>query len=285
MSKSIDTLVEDIYDLLENGKVGVTADLLSHLGSDVANTMQSRLQGATEPRRATLRMSSVGRPDRQLWYDVRGSTEGEKLLPSTLMKFLFGDVWESIILYLAAEAGHKVEHPQKEVEINGIVGHNDAVIDGVLVDVKSASPYGFRKFKYNEVEKDDPFGYMEQLAAYSKAFGDIDAAFLAVNKVNGELALAKYSAEDLAIYNIEERIDYVKEMVESSEIPDRCYADIPEGKSGNMTLDVGCRYCPYKDVCWSDVNNGVGLRSFIYSSGPKFFTKVVKEPRTREVTF
>jgi hypothetical protein len=45
------------------------------------------------------------------------------------------------------------------------VGHQDAIIDGVLVDCKSASGVGFDKFKYNKLAEDDPFGYVAQLSA------------------------------------------------------------------------------------------------------------------------
>lgn len=231
-------------------------------------------------------MSNLGRPDRQLFYDVNGIDGGdpETLKPHTYMQFMFGDVWEAILLYLAEQAGHKVENQQKQVEIDGIVGHQDATIDGVTVDVKSASPYGMKKFEDGSIREDDPFGYMEQLAAYSHGNGQTDGAFLAVQKVTGKLVLCQFDADELAEYNVEERVAYVKEMVEEADPPEKCYQPVPEGKSGNMRLDIGCQYCPYKFHCWQDANNGVGLRTFIYSTGPKYLTDVKKEPKTMEVT-
>ena len=96
-------------------------------------------------------MSNVGRPERQLYYEVHGvGEEGQKpeeLRPQTMLQFMFGDVWESILLYLAKEAGHTVTHEQSEVTLNGVKGHNDAIIDGVVVDVKSASPFSFKKLR------------------------------------------------------------------------------------------------------------------------------------------
>ena len=64
--------------------------------------------------------------------------------------------------------------------------------------------------------------------------------------------------------------------------PDRCYADTAEGKSGNRKLARQCTYCPHKEECWSDCNDGKGLRAFKYASGLKYFTKVAVEPRVEE---
>ncbi len=49
-----------------------------------------------------------------------------------------------------------------------------------------------------------------------------------------------------------------------------------------MKLSVGCSYCAYKNDCWSDANDGHGLRKFIYSKGPRWLTKVVSEPNVPE---
>ena len=202
-----------------------------------------------------------------------------------MLQFMFGDVWESILLYLAKEAGHTVTHEQGEVTLNGVKGHNDAIIDGVVVDVKSASPFAIKKFETKSVVEDDPFGYMEQLSGYCEAHGKLDGAFLAVQKVTGKLVLCDFSWEDLEMYNVSERIDYMRDVLDDSEPPDRCYDPVPEGKSGNLKLDTGCKYCAFKHHCWSDANDGIGLRTFIYSDGPRHFTHVEKTPRTEEVTF
>ncbi len=75
----------------------------------------------------------------------------------------------------------------------------------------------------------------------------------------------------------------LKEIVQSDEIPARCYEDIPHGTSGNHVLQNGCVFCHYKDRCWSHSNDGAGLRVFDYSNGHKYFTKVLKEPNVAEV--
>lgn len=286
MTKTIDTLVEDIYALFDGHEV--PAELASMVGEEVARLFTDRMAEAGTERPATLRLSNLGKPDRQLWYEHHKQRLGlktEKFPAPALMKFMFGDVWESLILALAEAAGHTVEHKQAEVEINGIVGHNDAVIDGVVVDVKSASPFAFKKFAEGRLQEDDPFGYMEQLAGYCTAHGNKNGAFLVVEKVLGKLCLVQFDYEkDLKPLRIEERAEHLKEVVASESIPDRCYEPQPEGQSGNEVLGINCSYCPFKFTCWADSNDGVGLRTFLYSTGPKHFTSVIREPKVTEIT-
>lgn len=236
-----------------------------------------------EPRPFTLRMSNIGKGARQLWYDKRFGRD-EQFPPSTIFKFIYGDIIEHLLLFLARLAGHSVTHLQDEVTLDGIKGHIDAEIDGVTVDVKSASTHSFRKFADGSLAENDPFGYIEQIAGYSTA-RDTDGAFLAADKQNGHIAYLPFSREDLNKFNVKDRIAYIKKAVDSDVEPERCYPDEEDGQSGNRKLGVNCSYCSHKDRCWVDSNNGLGLRTFLYASGPKFLTKVMREPNVREATF
>ena len=80
----------------------------------------------------------------------------------------------------------KVTDLQKEVSVNGIKGHQDCMIDGVLVDCKSASGRSFEKFSNNKLHTDDPFGYIAQISAYAEGNGVDEAAFLVIDKQHGE---------------------------------------------------------------------------------------------------
>ena len=82
-------------------------------------------------------MSSIGKPTRQLWYDkLIHNSEARPLAPSTRIKFLYGHILEDLLILLSRVAGHTVTEEQKEVEVEGIKGHQDCKIDGVLVDCK-----------------------------------------------------------------------------------------------------------------------------------------------------
>jgi hypothetical protein len=51
-----------------------------------------------------------------------------------------------------------------------------------------------------------------------------------------------------------------------------------------MKLAIGCVFCGYKEHCWSDANQGKGLRKFKYSTGIRYLTQVHKTPDVEEVT-
>lgn len=278
-NKSIDTLVLDIQGLFGEEPHKVSPERAKALGEQIAEVVTRRLSEDRREQTPTLRMSNLGKGDRQLWYEIHSKETQDPLPPDTKIKFLFGDIWESIMLFLAKEAGHDVSCEQAEVEVDGIVGHMDAVIDGVVVDVKTASKYAFRKFKDGTLAENDAFGYYEQLAGYAHALGDIDGAWLAVEKEQGHMALLKAPKEELQSLDIGARITHVKEVVANPDPPERCYPDEEMGKSGNRVLGVNCSYCAFKQKCWSDANDGLGLRTFIYSKGPVHFTHVEKEPK------
>lgn len=230
-------------------------------------------------------MSNIGKGARQLWYEKNcEKDQGEGFDGKTLLKFMLGDIVEHVILFLAEHSGHAVTHKQAEVHRGPIKGHIDADIDGVTVDIKSASPFAFLKFKKHTLAEDDAFGYIEQMAGYCKA-RDTDGAFLAFEKVSGELCYDLHTKEELAVYDVDKRIEYVVEAVASPDAPERCYPDEEYGASGNRALCTTCGYCPFKRRCWADANGGLGLRTFLYSNKPVYMTQVTREPKVQEVTF
>lgn len=275
MSKQIETLVEDIYALFSQEEPFDVA-LFRQFGDNLHELMETRFH-TKRSGKGYLRMSNIGRPDRQLWFDINGTGDKEPLLPPTLIKFAYGDMIEQMILLYAKMAGHEVEQEQAEVEVDGIQGHIDAIIDGVLVDVKSASSFSFQKFDTGALflPGNDPFGYVAQICGYMVATGCERGAFLAVDKTLGKICLCEIPAEVVAAYKVHERIAHIKAIVASPDIPPRCYPDVPDGKSGNMKLDTGCSYCPHKFNCWPD------LKTYFYSTGPRYLTKVVREPRVQ----
>lgn len=278
--KTIDTLVQDIEEVLLNGLPDhITDDDIDRFGIQLARTIAAKLK--REEREATLRMSNIGKPARQLWYEINCPQEGEPLPPEAYMKFLFGDILEDVLLFLAEAAGHRVEGRQDEQEIAGVKGHRDAVIDGTIVDAKSASSFAFKKFKEGRLEEDDPFGYVDQLQSYIHSGQDDPivtdkdrGAFLVVDKTLGHICLDIHPKEN---FDIEAAYEYKKRLVNEEEPPARCFEPVPEGKSGNEKLGMQCGYCRFKHKCHPD------LRTFLYSNGPVFLTKVVKEPRVPEI--
>ena len=216
-----------------------------------------------------------------MWFEKRDPSGRGDVDGATQIKFLYGHILEEIVLMLVRMAGHNVTDEQKEVTVNGIVGHMDCKINGQVVDVKSASKFAFNKFRNGTLAADDPFGYLGQLAGYEKAEGTDDGGFLVINKESGELCM--YVPDDLDKPNIDTKINSLLDELKLDTPPEMCYNPEPEGLKGNMKLPKGCTWCKYKHECHKDANDGEGLRTFKYSTGFKYLTKVVAEPKVDEI--
>ena len=282
--KKIETLVDDINKLFTAEDPPIPEkevdNLIDIFGEAIKEHLKTFLYELPQSRN-NLRLSAIGKPDRQLWYDINKPTT-EPLSSTSRIKFLYGYLLEELLILLSLVAGHKVTHQQKEVTVEGVKGHQDCMIDDVLVDCKSASWRGFQKFKNNAISEDDPFGYIAQISAYAEANGVDRAAFLAIDKQSGEICLSP--VHSLEMINAKKRITHLKKIVKDKTEPDRCYEDIPDGKSGNRKLDVRCIFCSHKSKCWSDANDGKGLRIFQYERGKKYLTQVKREPNVEEFT-
>lgn len=247
----------------------------------MSETLKSAL-GKREPR-GTLRMSNIGTPcERKLWYNVNKPGEGIPMTGQTYMKFLTGHLLEEAMLFLAELAGHTVEGRQDEIDLYGVKGHRDAVIDGVIIDVKSASSYSFKKFATGGLGADDPFGYIPQLMGYLES-GQSDpivtdksrAAFLVIDKALGHICLDFHERKD---WNWSKIMEHKKAMVASPDLPPRSFEPEPMGAKGNQKLGTFCSYCDFREKCHPS------LRTFLYSTGPVFLTTVVDTPKVYEVT-
>lgn len=282
MTSSIKTLPSDIFKALETGVDVKDEDIEEFKKGAEALLRQSLSVTKTTAERNTLRMSNLGTPcERKLWYTVNKPETAEKLDGRTKFKFIYGHLIEELALFYARATGHKVTGTQERMELHGVVGHRDAVIDGVVADVKSASPQGMSKFKDHALDSDDPFGYRDQLELYREASRDDplvtvkgEAAFVAINKVSGDIVVDTYKKKDI---DYEKLIEQKKNMVESEEVPKRRYFPKSDGVSGNYKLGTECSYCPFKKECWP------GLRTFIYANGPRHLTTVARTPDVYEV--
>ena len=281
-TKTIKTLVKDIQTVLAHG-VEINEDQGREFGNALAKIIIEKLSPSNRKPNDALRMSNLGAPDRKLWYTVNEPEMAEPLDADTYLKFLIGDVYEAVLLFLARAAGHTVTHEQVEVEVNGIKGHPDALIDGELTDVKSASGFGMNKFKRNELVHNDPFNYIFQIKGYLGALQDDDALkvkdvghFLVGDKSSGELVLDSYKLE-ASKAEVEAIVERKKSIVALSDPPPRCYPSVPDGASGNMKLGTECSYCVFKKHCWPEA------RVFAYSNGPRYLTKVVRLPDVPEI--
>lgn len=279
----IETLAKDMLSYLDRigrgEKVEFDPEDIDTFGKNCAKVIKDSLNRGLQDE-TKLRFSNIGQPKRKLWYRIKG-VESEPLSGNVIFKFMYGHLVEELALLFAKLAGHSVTDQQKEVTLDGTVkGHMDAKIDGVIVDVKSASPYGFKKFKEGTLHYDDVFGYITQLTAYETAEGSTNSGFLAVDKVSGDICFHAPEEEDKP--NAYEKLLQAQSLYDMEEPPERCY-ETKIDKLGNEELTAGCSYCGYKFKCWEDANNGRGLRIFQYSNKRVYLTEVNRKPKVLEI--
>ena len=269
MKKKLENIVPDIYKALTPLAKGKGLDLSDEMIEEFGEDMKEALRGWAKKQPKTkdsLRMSNVGKPARQLWYNKHSKIKQKDLQSTLLIKFLYGHILEALVVFLVKLSGHKITDQQKEVNISGIKGHMDCKIDGEVVDIKSASGFSFNKFKNGTLPENDSFGYLAQLAGYE----------------TGELWF--FRPDELDKPDIKSKIKGLKATLKKPEPPELCYQPIADGTGGNFKLPRECTWCPHKLECHSESNNGQGLRIFDYARGPVFFTDIVNEPRVQEIT-
>lgn len=286
--KTLATLITDMYEVVE-GKGGWDKSTSEFFGQWIADKSFDKFNKPQEAR-SHIGLSAVGKPcDLQKWLTVNEPQLSEELPAEALGNFFWGDMLEAFAISLAIAAGHRVEGLQEPLEVNGIPGSGDCIIDGHVVDVKSASNYGFNKFLYNQLKgyykKDewvpaaevDGFGYISQLSSYLYAYRNDprvhdkeNASFLVVKKDKFKLHLDTYNFKE-ELKQKEQEVERAKEVIAGPR-PPRGFEDIPDGKSGNRKLGFHCSYCSFRKSCWPNA------RTFLYSDGPRHLTKIVRPP-------
>ena len=207
---SINTLIEDMYSVLESRDYkGNLEKVAKEVGQEVTDAFIT----AFSPRdsKTNLRMSGIGRCERAQWYGIHGHEE-EKPEGYVYLTFLTGHIMEAVILGVAEMAGHKVEGKQQKHTVEGVNGSQDCIIDGELVDVKTASTWSYDNKFASDGVKGDTFGYVKQLSAYGKTDDRDSGYFLVFNKNKSSLKLAKQELEkdvDKYIVQLKDKMDKV----------------------------------------------------------------------------
>jgi hypothetical protein len=280
--KTITTLVEDIHNVLK-GNGGWDKTVTEFFTTGISELMTDKFTSEQKPR-GYLSLSQVGDPCLlKLWRRIHTPNAATSLSGESLGNFLYGDILELLLVSLSIAAGHRVEVLQEEVDVFGVKGRGDVVIDGMLVDIKSASRFGFDKFRDNNLRIKDPFGYISQLSSYLYAYKDDPrvvqkdkAAFLAINKDRFEIILSVHDLRE-ELKAKENEIRHRSEVVHG-DVPPEKMPDVPHNKSGNMKLAECCTYCEFRPKCRPEA------RPVKYSTSTVWLTKVVKEPKVKTKT-
>ena len=290
MPKQIDSLIEDIHNSVTGPGFEPVVDLTDKYSRHVNDLLAPKLLREGKPK--ALHASKLGKNClRQMWYAQWTPQESEPLLAHTLIKFTYGDLVEEFALDLVRGAGHKVEYEQQRVDFptyHGftVSGRLDAVIDGVVVDVKSCSPYSYKDWANQPLTADnDSFGYRWQLHTYGKAAmnGQIKANtdrgyLLLMDKQNGHIGLSwvdyDWKAFDFRLKIITTAIN------DPTILPPRNFDAVEKDKLGNRKLCTECGYCDFKRTCWKadDIKGVVRAGKVVWLVAPTTGTTVKLKP-------
>ena len=259
-----------LHQYMENAVKGTSTmsdATIKQVADDVADAIKRQFGSGKTRGDFTLRMSNVGRPTCQLWYE-KNKPEMALPMPTTfVMNMMIGDIVEAVFKGLLKEAGVKYEDTEKvtlDLGDTSINGSYDIVINDAVDDIKSASDWSYRnKFEsFDTLASGDGFGYVGQLAGYAKASGKRAGGWWVVNKANGQF---KYvPADNLDMDKELDKIKATVATVKENEF-ERCFQPVPEkfrGKeTGNKILNDGCRFCSYRFDCWTELTERPAVKS------------------------
>lgn len=248
-----------VFNFLQKAMAGeatMTEAVTKQVAADVEAAMDKQFNSG--PRNDfRLRMSNIGKPKCQLWFEKNDPEGKTPFPPHFLMNMILGDIVEAVFKGLLRAAGVDFKDNDKVVLNlpNGqkIKGEYDMELDGRIDDVKSASPWSYdNKFaSFETLSQGDSFGYVAQLVGYAEAAGKDVGGWWAVNKANGHFKYVDASEVDreAVLADIQALADYI----DNDEPFERCYEPVEETfyrkKTGNWVLPSSCKFCSFKHKC------------------------------------
>ena len=250
-----------IHQYLQDATSGVSAmsqENIEQVATDIKDALNRQFNTKREEK-FRLRMSNIGRPSCQLWFE-KNKPETALPKPTTfVMNMMIGDIVEAVFKAVLREANVKFEDTDNvtlELDENTkISGSYDLVMNEAVDDIKSASDWSYKyKFdSYESLHSGDSFGYVGQLAGYAKALGKKAGGWWVLNKANG---LFKYVRAHI---DMDKELDKIKKNIKATESKElvRCFEPEPEtfrGKeTGNIVLNKNCTFCSYRNACWENL--------------------------------
>jgi len=284
MNHPAELALHKYMDNAANGKATMSEKTAQQIADDVRDAVLRQF-GESEKRKFRLRMSNIGRPTCQLWFE-KNKPETALPRPNTfVMNMMIGDIVEAVFKGLLTEAGVEYgdsDNVSLDIADNTISGTYDLTMDGAVDDIKSASDWSYRnKFEsFDSLKQGDAFGYVGQLAGYAKATGLKAGGWWVVNKANGQFKYVPATGIDMD----NELTTLSKTVVKVNENKfERCFEAEPElfrGKpTGNKVLSKQCSFCDFRKECWPDLIEKPAVKSQAREPKIVSYVELAKEYR------
>jgi hypothetical protein len=177
MKHKAELLLHKFLDQATDGKKILSDDNIDKIADDIKEALHRQFGSKNNRKEFGLRMSNIGKPTCQLWFEKNKPEEALPFPNNFVMNMMLGDIVEAVFKGLLRQAGVAYEDSKKvsmELKIDSkIEGTYDIVIDDAVDDIKSASDWSYRnKFdSFDTLANGDAFGYVGQLAGYAQALG------------------------------------------------------------------------------------------------------------------
>ena len=260
MNHKAELKLHRFLDQATDGKKVLSDANIDKICDDIKDALHRQFGSKNTRKEFRLRMSNIGKPTCQLWFEKNKPEEALPFPNNFVMNMMLGDIVESVFKGLLRQAGIAFEDSKKvsmELTIDSnIEGTYDIIMDDAVDDIKSASDWSYRnKFdSFDTLANGDAFGYVGQLAGYAQALGKRAGGWWVINKSNGNF---KYvPADGLDLTKEVDKLSSNLDVIESNEFK-RCFESIPEtfrGKpTGNRILGTTCSFCRFKHSCWTNL--------------------------------
>jgi len=276
-----------IYSFFQNavaGKTSFSEEVADRVASDVKAALLKQFDSG--PRGDfRLRMSNIGRPKCQLWFEKNDPEDKTPFPPHFLMNMMLGDIVEAVFKGILTESGVTYQDSDYvTLELpdgQKIKGEYDMLMDGKVDDVKSASPWSYNnKFaSLDTMQQGDSFGYIPQLVGYAEAAGVGVGGWWAVNKGNGQFKYVDASEvdRDAVLQDIQDTVNYI----ENGDAFERCFEPVEETfrrkPTGNKVLPSGCKFCSYKHKCHTNLMTRPSIPSAAKNPPEVDYTYIAEE--------
>ena len=115
------------------GKTTMPKDVIRQVGRDVTAALKRQFSSGISRDKFSLRMSNIGRPTCQLWFQKNKPELAEPKPTNFLMNMLLGDIVEAVFKGLLKAAGVEYTDSKKtklKLKEGVVTGSYDLIIDG-----------------------------------------------------------------------------------------------------------------------------------------------------------
>ena len=169
MKHPAEMVIHQYLDKASSGETTISTSTVNQICKDVRDAVVRQFGGSNKRDGFAFRMSNVGRPSCQLWFEKNKPQEALPKPTTFVMNMMLGDIVEAVFKGILREAGVQYEDSKRVTLDIGedspqrvVTGEYDIVIDGAVDDVKSASDWSYRnKFEsFDTLKEGDAFGYV-----------------------------------------------------------------------------------------------------------------------------